>query len=193
MKTKIINILITISCILVIAGISLYGGYHIFKLLHHCPVIISDTTYVYDTTPHYIHDTIPFYYNNLDTIIYSDTIFKDVDTLSILKDYFATHIYDRSWSDTNILVNLTDYISQNKSIKNEFKYKLLKPTIIVENKIENIYYNYLTLGVNMQITNIKYSTYELNYNYKKGYIGLSYMPELNIFGVKGGITILKIK
>ncbi len=47
-------------------------------------------------------------------VILRDTFYKDVDTLSILKDYFATRVYDDTLLFENGTVSIKEKISENK-------------------------------------------------------------------------------
>ena len=160
-----------------------------------CPEIITNTILVNDTVTYQIIDHVPYYIVHNDTVIYKETIIQQVDTAAILKDYFAIHVYDRHWQDSLIIVNLKDSISQNKSIGNIFRYKILRPQTIINNTIDNsiTYNSYLTFGLGIPIKNVNYINLELDYNWRKGYAGIQYIPELKSFGVKAGVTLLKFK
>ena len=190
---------IYLIAVLTVLLVGIGSGWKLHKTLRPCPAIVHDTTYVWDTVVHTIIDHVPYYIQHLDTIIVQDTIIQPVDTSEILKDYFAIHIYDREWKDTLLQVNMKDYISQNKSIHNEFKYKILRPQQVIINTEDNrIYYDkYIQLGIGVPIQNfqenIKYAQVEANYVFPKGYVGAYYEPQIKSFGAKAGITVLKFR
>lgn len=192
MKTlKNILLGILIAVLLLLGG---WAGYKIYPAYHPCPDISSDTIYVYDTILHYIPDTIPYYIVKRDTIIYRDTVFKDIDTAEILKDYYALHHYTRNWEDSLLTVTLKDVITENKPIDNVFTYKLLKPQTIVNNVINTYSYSrYVTIGMDIPLKDIKYVNIELLYVTKRFYGGIGYNPNLNSLTAKGGITMFKMK
>lgn len=59
------------------------------------------------------------------------TIYKDVDTSEILKDYFATYIYFDTLYNDSITIRIKDSISQNKIKNRIIEYDLLYPTITI--------------------------------------------------------------
>lgn len=161
-----------------------------------CPEIVSNTVYLHDTITRTIIDHVPYYVQEVDTVYYPKEIPAKVDTAQILKNYFATFKYDRYWTAKDTLeVYLTDYISQNKSIHNVFKYKWLLPTTITENKVDNSvhYSSYLYLGASVPVSKLDYSSIDLTLALPKFYIGVGYLPGINGFSVKGGVKLISFK
>ena len=160
-----------------------------------CPTITQSVIIKHDTVTRTIKDSYPEYITRTDTIIFTQLFPQEVDTAFILKDYFATHVYNRFWQDSLLRVDLTDYITQNKSIKNIFKYNILRPSQIITNTIDNsvTYNSYLTLGFGLPIKDITYINLNANYNWSKGYLGVQYMPKIKSFGVNLGATLFKFK
>jgi len=187
------NIIVGVSVILLL-GFT-YGGYRLYPVFNKPQQSTTDTIIQYDTVLHYIPDSIPYYIVTHDSIIYHDTILENVDTAAILKDYFAVHYYERHWKDSLVDVTVEDYISQNRSIENIFKYKLLKPQTIINTTIDNtITYNrYLYFGLDMPIKNMNYTEIEAIYSSNKFYTGVGYTPELNSFDIKLGMKVLQFK
>lgn len=175
-------------------GVFFLMGYIFYSKVFKCPEYSPDTLYVYDTIIKEIPDTIPFYITKTDTVIYRDTVFKDVDTAEILKEYFALHVYERLWLDSLVKVTLHDTISQNKPQGNTFVYKILKPQV-VNNNVTNVYnyLRYITGGVSVPLKDIKYTNIELNYVTHRWYGGIGYDFGLNGFSIRGGMTIKKLK
>jgi hypothetical protein len=139
--------------------------------------------------------------NELDTIIYSDTVFKDVDTAAILKDYFATHVYNRDWQDSLLQVSLIDKVSRNNFTDSRFTYKILRPQEINYTTIDNsIHYSkYVFLGASLPLSPVKYSgvsnmsylSLSGLYAFPKGYIELTYQPYTKIITLGSGLRLFK--
>lgn len=100
-------------------------------------VIVNDTIIRRDTIRDTIWSTNVLHYNH---VLY-DTIELEkipviTDSLSIIKDYYRTHVYHRQWNDSNLSIMLIDSIQQNKSIGSEFQYSIYdKDTLISTNVI----------------------------------------------------------
>ena len=162
----------------------------------HCPEIRSDTILVHDTITHTIIDTFPYYIAVRDTIFFRDTIYGDIDTAQILKNYFAVNVYTRSWQDSLLDVTLQDYISENKPVRNVFTYKILRPQQVIINEVDNsITYNkYLYGGITLPVSpfkNINYISLDVIYAFPKGYFGAMWQPEINTFSAKFGVKLLQ--
>lgn len=104
------------------------------QMCRHCPkcadaTIVSDTAYVHDSFPKYIPVSTPVPY----AVITTDTIPSNVDTIAILKDYFAKYLYSQTIADTSISVTISDTISQNKIAGRGFSYQILRPQQIITN------------------------------------------------------------
>jgi hypothetical protein len=171
---------LTTVLLLIIIFIGFLSGFKIREGMDESPIYITDTLLVYDTVHYYIPDSIPYYIVKRDTVIYHDTVFKDVDTAFILKDYHAYHVYNRSWIDTNIIVNITDTITRNMPMGNYFDYYLLQPTTTIINQIDNtITYNrYISLGLDIPLPKVSYSRIEALYHNEKWYAGAGYTPKI---------------
>jgi hypothetical protein len=189
-----INKILTGVVILIITG-AFIGGCQYGKSKVKCPTISHDTTTIYDTVVHNIVDSFPYYVNHHDTIIYDHNIPTIVDTAKILKDYFATHIFDRKWEDDTLKVNVIDSISKNIPIGNSFKYKIKVPFSTVINTTDNsiTYESYLNIGLGVPIQDASYTDFYLIYNFSKGGFGIGYTPKLKSFEIKGEMNIFKFK
>jgi hypothetical protein len=181
--------------VLVLLILSFIGGCATHRKLFKCPKMTIDTIMVIDSFPKIIRDSFPYYTSKQDTVFYWDTVFYDVDTAAILRDYFALHIYNRQWKDSLIRVNLSDTITQNRPIGNFFEYRILRPQTIINNSVDNtITYNwYWTAGIDFPIKNIDYLEFESTFHFSRWYIGAGYTPQLKSADVKIGATILKFK
>ena len=170
-----------------------WAGYKMYPTHHPC-LTTSDTVYVYDTIEHTILDTVPYYVVELDTIVYRDTVFKDVDTTEILKDYYALHYYTRTWEDSLLTVTLRDEISENKLMSNIFAYKLLRPQVIVENVVNNYSYTrYLLAGFGMSVTEQMFPDVSVTFVSRSWYGGAEYNIRDKSFALKGGMVIGRFK
>lgn len=191
MKTK--DYILVGLVLIALAGV-FYFGWTMHSKYNPCPVITSDTVYVYDTITHVIPDTIPYMVVKYDSIVYRDTVFKDVDTATILRDYFAEHYYTRHWNDTLISVTQHDVITENKFKDSDFTYKLLKPVTVIKNVVNNTFYNrYVTIGAGVSLKDIKHVDLEVDYVTKNWYGGIGYDAGLNFVSIKGGVTIMRIR
>lgn len=96
-------------------------------------IVSSNTTYVKDTNTYrgVINNS---YTNTYPTHIIDGSIPNVIDTNAILKSYFDTYVYSRTFSDTAITFTLIDTVSQNRfSHLSNYKYTLKKPTTIITN------------------------------------------------------------
>jgi hypothetical protein len=146
MKNKTKNWIIAVLIGVVLIGI-FFWGYGTGKR-NNLPIVVNDTIWRVDTVEHRIVDTFPWYIVKRDSVIYRDTVFKDVDTSEILKDYFAIHYHSRTWEDSLLLVKSEDAITENYILDHQFTYKIKRPQSIVnvvDNKIS--YSSYIYAGV----------------------------------------------
>ena len=102
------------------------------------PQIITKTETIYDTIK--IENIVyqPQWYDriitNIDTVLTVDTFFKDIDTLEVLKDYYAKYVYgDTIDLDTLGYLIVLDTITQNKILSRETLSNIYIPTTIITN------------------------------------------------------------
>jgi len=187
MKVTIVALFVMFICFI--------SGCNYHKNHSKCPEITTNTVIIHDTIIHNIVDTFPYYIVKTKEIIYRDTILREVDTANILRDYFAYHIYDRNWKDSLITVDLRDTVTENKFLRNEFTYKILRPQTIINYTQDNsvTYNSYLYGGLSIPINNI--NDIELNglLTFPKAYIGMGYQPNIETFNVKLGVKLLSFK
>ena len=189
-KYKIVLISIII---LIILGLSFFGGYRYYGFTHPVTPPTSDTLYVWDTIFHDIHH----YHVRVDTILKPvDVIIpQDVDTALILKDYFAIYKYDREWNDSTLEVYLSDTISQNKIMASDFlRYKLLKPQTTIINNITNVttYRSYINVGINSDYK-FKHSIIGMTWIGPKYSIGAGYGIQDKTLFLNAGVNIIQLK
>jgi hypothetical protein len=187
---KVSNYIIVGLVILALLGVG-YFGYTLYPRWNKCPEITSDTVYLKDTVSHVILDTVPWYHLVVDTVIYTDTNFINIDTGAILKDYFAWHSYTRTWEDSLLAVTLHDIVSQNKFGGNEFTYKILRPQTIIQNVMKNnIYKKYILVGTGFTMKDREGVDLDAMYVNRRFYFGVGYNANVNSISFKGGITVL---
>lgn len=181
------------GCVLFAFLATFVGGCQYGKSRVRCATTTHDTILLHDTITHRIVDTLPYYIAVRDTIYQDVYVHEDIDTAAILKDYFSIHTYNRHWEDSLISVTIEDRITRNTPIHNEFKYKILRPLQIVNNLTDNtITYNrYVSIGLSVPITDMKYTELKMLFNTDKWYAGVGYMSQINSFTLHGGVTILK--
>ena len=179
--------------VLFLAGVYVTGCKHGQKMVH-CPEVKTNTVYIHDTVFHKILDRYPYYVYKTDTIFAPTFYPLKVDTVFILKDYFATHVVKRNWQDSLITVSLTDYISENKPSKNDFQYKILRPQTIINNSVDNsVHYNkYFYLYGEMPV-DIKTVRLGGLFAFRQGLISVSYDIGLKTVNLGFGYKILEMK
>ena len=182
---KYIFVLLIVAAILVTA--SIIKPCNIFKCNN--TIVHTDTVYLYDTVTHYII-TPPIVIK--DTIIYTDTIPANIDTLAILKEYYAYHYYTRNWSDENIEIALKDVLTQNNFFDSNLSYKILRPQTIINNTYTtNVYSKGLYAGISTNPFSLKHSSIDLLYLNNRFMYGIGYMPYYNGIQFKAYINIKK--
>jgi hypothetical protein len=199
--TSLYKYLIGAGIAILILFMTFFGGCQYGKTRVHCPTISHDTTYVHDTTTYHIIDHKPYYVYHTDTIYKRDTTYlpkllTKADTLKILSDYYAMHVYDRKWeAKDTLLVNIKDYITENKSVKNVFTYKILRPQTVINNSVDqSIHYaRYLYGYVGTSSKDYNQSSIGLLYAAPKWTGGIGYVPYTKGFNIQIGINILKRK
>lgn len=138
------------------------------------PVIITKIETVFDTITKEVPVYKPKYVTKIEYI--RDTIIDStpIDTVSILKDYFATYVYQDNQELDSLNLTIIDSVSQNKIFARTIQYDLIYPTTTIT---KEIYLNQRELywGVGMQgrTDQLNYVGGELLYrNRKKQAYGL---------------------
>lgn len=127
-----------------------------------------------------------------------DTIFKDIDTLTILRDYYTKYFYqDTVKVETYGSIFIDDTVTQNSIFSRKIKSNLVIPTITITNTKETLINKrelYLGVGVSGNTTQLNYLGGELLYKNKKYQvygIGLGINQELKL--VLSGRMYWKLK
>jgi hypothetical protein len=166
--------------------------------------IVTNTVIIHDSVIHNIVDSFPYYIHGETKIIYeTDTIYKNIDTIAVVRDYFSTHITDNRFQDSLIQVDLKTYISQNELKHSVFNYKILRPQEITYTNVDNSvnFDRYVYFGASLPIypakangiSNINYIGLNGIYAFPKGYAEIMYQPYTKTFSIGTGIKILKFK
>jgi hypothetical protein len=191
---KAVKYIVLAAIVLLLAG-AFIGGCSWHKKYRPCPEVFTHTVILHDTVIHHIKDTVPYYIVRRDSIVYRDTVFQDIDTAAILRNFYALHYYTRTWEDSLLFAKSEDAISQNEFVDNKFSYKILRPQSITYTTVDNSisYSKYLYAGVSIPIKDIKYADLSLSYAFRRGFVGVGYSPMQNGFSLKTGLTIIKIR
>lgn len=132
------------------------------------PTIITKTEVRYDTitkeVPKYIPKIVTRIERNIDTLL----IAQNVDTLSILKDYFAKYVYVDVQTLDSLNLVITDTLTENRILARSIKYDLIYPTVTVtETKYINPREFYIGFGLNGNTTQFNYVGAQLLYRSRK--------------------------
>jgi len=138
------------------------------------PMIITKIETVFDTITKEVPVYVPKYVQKIETVI--DTIVKTqpVDTTAILRDYFATYVYQDRQELDSLNLTIIDSVSQNKIFARTISYDLIYPTTTIT---KEIYLNnrelYWGIGMQGRTDQLNYVGGELLYrNRKKQAYGL---------------------
>ena len=181
--------------VLIIGVLLLAMGAVIGYQFKKCPPISTNIVHIYDTVWKEIPVVKNHYLIKLDTIVYEVEIPAQVDTQLILKSYFSKYVYTREWKDSLLYAVQTDTVTQNKIFPQSFSYKILRPQTIITNTIDNsITYNrYLTAGASLLLTDPKYFSIDVTYQWEKGYIGGQWYPGVKGYGIRAGVPLFKFR
>lgn len=185
---------LTLIAFILILSASFLGGYKWHAYRVKCPTVESDTVWIRDTVIHTIPNDVHHYHDSLITVIHYDTIPRDVDTAKILAAYFNVNEYSRTWKDTLLKVELTDWISQNKVFDTRFTYQILRPQTIINNTVNEIRYTkYIYLGADVPLKDIKYFNMDLIFAAPGWYAGAGYNIKLKSASLKAGVRLFKFE
>ena len=158
------------------------------------PTVITKIETKYDTIKKEVPVYIPKYIAKVEYI--RDTILEKepVDTLAILKDYFATYVYKDEQKLDSLNLTIIDSISQNKIFARTISYDLIYPTTTIT---KEIYLNnrelYWGLNLNGTSSQLNYFGGGLLYKTKKKQIyGLGIGFDQNLQPVLSGSLYWKI-
>lgn len=93
------------------------------------PIVRVKTVTKWDT----IREKVPTYIPKWNTIIERDTTYlpKNIDTVNILKDYFAYKHYVDTFQTDSITLIINDTITENKIASRDIALNILYPTITI--------------------------------------------------------------
>jgi hypothetical protein len=138
------------------------------------PIVITKIETVFDTITKEVPVYKPKYVTKIEYI--HDTIIDStpIDTVSILKDYFATYVYQDNQELDSLNLTIIDSVSQNKIFARTIQYDLIYPTTTIT---KEIYLNqrelYWGIGMQGRTDQLNYVGGELLYrNRKKQAYGL---------------------
>lgn len=153
-----------------------------------------DTIYVETEFIKIVKKEVPKPYKvvQFDTIWVYESI--PVDTNEIVKDYLAMKYFSDTLSDTNIVAIINDYMSGNRLISRDFRYKILKqPTIIntqtitMSCDIDGLYLggsfggsrNKIGFGVNASYLSVNGLNFGASYDPVNNYGSISLLKKIN--------------
>lgn len=138
-------ILVLIIVILLLRQCSGDGG----EITPSEPTIITKVETKYDTITKEVTKYVPKIVTRIKTEIDTITLTQDIDTLSILEDYFAKYVYEDFQQLDSLNLTIKDTISQNKILSRKIFYDLIYPTTTVtETKYINQREFYVGFGLN---------------------------------------------
>jgi hypothetical protein len=99
------------------------------------PVIITKIETRYDTITKNVPVYVPEYVQKIETRVDTIVRIQPIDTVAILKDYFATYVYQDKQELDSLNLTIIDSISQNKIFARTIEYDLIYPTTTVTKEI----------------------------------------------------------
>jgi hypothetical protein len=193
-ETKKRSIVPVVILIVLFIGI-FFGGFFSYPKWHPCPAcpeITRDTIFIYDTVIYNI--PIDHYKIKRDTVIKSDTVLQEVDTVAILQLYYSTFQYTRTFEDSILKAVLQDRVTQNKPAVISFDYTIKRPQQIIQNIDNSISWSkYLYAGGSIVLPDAKYSSVSLYYASGREIYGFGYIPFQKGIVLSGGFKIINIR
>lgn len=117
--------------------------------------IIRDIDTVYTETNHHFENNLkPIYITQVsDTVIIPDTIYRDMDTLKVIQDFFTKKLVTKHFQDSLVDILVQDTVYMNNVIFSELAYKAnfktIEKTIYIKPK-----YKDLMIGVDLSFNKI---------------------------------------
>jgi len=158
-----------------IRNLIIFGLIVVILLLRQCsgdvtptePVTITKTEVRYDTITNEVTKYVPKIVTKIETQIDTLLVSQEIDTLSILEDYFATYIYEDFQNLDSLNLTITDTISQNKILSRKIVYDLIYPTVTVtETRYINQREFYAGFGLSGRTDQFNYAGGQLLYRTK---------------------------
>jgi hypothetical protein len=99
------------------------------------PTVITKVEVKYDTITKYVPEYVPKLITKVEYV--HDTVVRTqpIDTVAILKDYFATYVYEDHQELDSLNITIKDSVTQNKIISRSIAYDLIYPTTTITKEI----------------------------------------------------------
>jgi hypothetical protein len=99
------------------------------------PTVITKVEVKYDTITKYVPEYVPKLITKVEYV--HDTVVRTqpIDTVAILKDYFATYVYEDRQELDSLNITIKDSVTQNKIISRSIAYDLIYPTTTITKEI----------------------------------------------------------
>ena len=154
------------------------------------PKVITSVVTEYDTIRKTVTNYIPKFVSKIEYVRDTVYITQPIDTVAILKDYFATYVYEDKQALDSLNLTIIDSVSQNKIFARTISYDLIYPTTTIT---KEIYLNnrelYWGFDINGTPSQLNYVGGGLIYRTKKKQIyniGLGFNQELQPV-ISGGL------
>ena len=92
------------------------------------PTVITKVEVKYDTIVKIVPEYVPKWYKKIEYSVDTLLVEKPIDTAAILKDYFATYVYEDVQKLDSLTLTIKDSVSQNKIASRSISYELLYQT-----------------------------------------------------------------
>jgi hypothetical protein len=98
-------------------------------------VTVYDTLYVHDSVLIHVHDSVFTPYKEIDSVPYPvrievikyDTIWRNLDTFGVVRDYYTKRYYTDTVRDDDIYINIQEQVYMNSIASRDVNYKILRP------------------------------------------------------------------
>jgi len=124
----------------------------------------------------------------------TDTVWRDIDTAAILKDYFATYVYFDTIENDSVSITIQDSITKNKIKNRKLDYWIKYPTVTITITKNNVIFInnrelYAGLGVGFTLNQLNHVSGDLTFKTKKRALYNLGIGITNDFSplIKGGI------
>jgi hypothetical protein len=99
------------------------------------PKVITSVVTEYDTIRKTVTNYIPKFVSKIEYVRDTVYITQPIDTVAILKDYFATYVYEDKQALDSLNLTIIDSVSQNKIFARTISYDLIYPTTTITKEI----------------------------------------------------------
>jgi hypothetical protein len=160
------------------------------------PTTITTTTTItkWDTIKTSIPIYVPKYNTKITYLPDTDTLWREIDTAFILKDYMATYSYSDTIKNDSITITIQDSINRNKIKNRKVDYSFIFPTITITITKDNVIVTnnrelYVGAGIGVSLKQVNHISGDLIFRTKKRMIYGLGIGITNNFQplIKGGI------